>query len=760
MSESVLGRAKIPIEGDLSKLDKDLSSARSKVSSAVDGIVANVQKVGSAALAGVGIVSGVAAGAATALGKLAIDAAPVEGLQKAFEGLAGSSGKSMDEMLAALQRGSSGMISQRDLMQTYNKAGQLVSVTFANELPDAMDYLSKVSASTGQDMGFMLDSLVVGVGRLSPMILDNLGIQVSLEEATQRAADSFGVEASALDKTQIQAGMMEVVLEKLAANTAAMPDVSDSAAAGLARMKAQAQDTKDELGLALQPALSDVMEGVSDLAEKFLPVLIEFFEQKVVPVITNVAEFFRSFAGSLAEGASPADALRAALEAIGLEDIAVKVEEVVAKFLEFRDSIQELWDKVAEFLQPLTDFIAENVILQDVLIALAAIVLATVIPSIISMVASMGPILLVVAAVIAVVALLRKLCENDFALLKQAWAAVGDAFEAVGEWIGTTVANLGHWISQTWTDVKDWLASTMDNIRDGMRDAWEQTKQLVVDKIIGMISRIKEFWTDLRNWLVATLGVIHDNLRDAWEAIKQSVVDKVQGMINKIEQLWTDLKAWLKTTMTSIRDSLVQAWEATKQSVVDKVQGMINKIEQLWTDLKAWLKTTMTSIRDSLVQAWEEARQEVVDKVRGIIDEVKGLWDAMRDAGARMVEGLKEGIRNAWGSFLDWLRGILGEAIQAIWDFFGIGSPSKVFAEIGENLMLGLAQGIGDGVTVPVTTMMNASRDLTELALGTTVELHGNQGQPEAGVTIYGGLALYGVQDAPGLLSELRALAI
>jgi hypothetical protein len=77
----------------------------------------------------------------------------------------------------------------------------------------------------------MLDSLVVGVGRLSPMILDNLGIQVSLADATERAAQMYGVEADALDKGQVQAGMMNVVLEKLAANTASMPDVADSAAA-------------------------------------------------------------------------------------------------------------------------------------------------------------------------------------------------------------------------------------------------------------------------------------------------------------------------------------------------------------------------------------------------------------------------------------------------------------------------------------------------------------------------------------------------
>ena len=670
MSDTVLGRAKIPIEGDLSKLDKDLSSARSKVSSAVDGIVANVQKVGSAALAGVGIVSGVAAGAATALSKLAIDAAPVQGLQDAFAGLAESSGKSMDEMLSALQRGSSGMISQRDLMQTYNKAGQLVSVTFANQLPDAMDALSKVSASTGEDMGFMLDSLVTGVGRLSPMILDNLGILVSLEEATQRAAASFGVEASELDKAQVQAGMMEVVLEKLAANTAAMPDVSDSAAAGLARMKATAQDTKDALGLALQPALSGVMEGVSDLAEKFLPVLIDFFEQRVAPVVAQVAEFFQIFATNIAEGASPVEALKDALVDMGLEDVAAKIEDVVDKVIEFRDSVQLLWDKVNDFLKPISDFISENVILQDVLFALAAIILATVVPAVVSWVISMGPILLVVMAVIAIVALLRKLCEDDFALLKQAWAAVGQAFEDVGIWIGDTVDGIKTWLSNAWASIKKTAADT---------------------------------WTSIKT--TAT---------ELWEAIKATIETKVNNTKQAIEDKWNAIKTWLADTMAAIRDNMSNAWEDAKDSVIGNVEEMIGRVRQLWSDMEA--------------------------------------------AGRHLVDGLKAGISNAWDSFLGWLKGLLNDVLGSILSFFGIGSPSRVFAEIGENLMLGLAEGIGGGVTVPITAMVQAGQDLTHLA-GRPGDGRGGLNPAAGGVTIYGGLALYGVQDAQGLLGELRALA-
>jgi hypothetical protein len=44
------------------------------------------------------------------------------------------------------------------------------------------------SKSTGESVDFMLDSIVKGVSRGSPMILDNLGIVVSIGEATQQWA--------------------------------------------------------------------------------------------------------------------------------------------------------------------------------------------------------------------------------------------------------------------------------------------------------------------------------------------------------------------------------------------------------------------------------------------------------------------------------------------------------------------------------------------------------------------------------------------
>ncbi|HUW11707.1 MAG TPA: hypothetical protein VM537_18395, partial [Anaerolineae bacterium] len=256
--ETKLGIAQVPIQADMTGLDKDLDAAKKKIADGLEkaaaGANASLAKIGNA---GKLIAGGFLAAGAAAL-KFASDAAPIQGVQKTFQNLGGD--------IAVMRSSMSDMVDDVSLMKSFNSAAQLIGPTFAKQLPDAMGYLSKVAAATGQDMGFMVDSLVKGVGRLSPMILDNLGIQVALSDATARASQMYGVQTDALTKAQVQAGMMSVVIEKLKNNTAAMPEVLGTTAQQAAAFSTSMKNLKDQVGLALIPALNAVLPAAEKIA--------------------------------------------------------------------------------------------------------------------------------------------------------------------------------------------------------------------------------------------------------------------------------------------------------------------------------------------------------------------------------------------------------------------------------------------------------------------------------------------------------------
>ncbi|HOU22659.1 MAG TPA: hypothetical protein PLN42_00240 [Anaerolineae bacterium] len=665
-TQTTLGEAAVPIRAALDKLDQDLAQAKSKVSSAIDGIVGNVQKVGAAAMAGVGVVGGAAAAAAAALSKIAIDAAPVEGLRDAFEGLAESSGSSMDEMLAALQRGSSGMVSQRDLMSTYNQAAQLVSTTFANQLPDAMGYLSKVSAATGQDMGFMLDSLVKGVGRLSPMILDNLGIQVNLSEATERAAAMFGVEADALDKGQIQAGMMNVVLEKLAANTAAMPDVSDSAAAGLARMKAQVQDIKDRVGVALLPVLNTLLTMLAGFLP-YLEPIIQAFETHLVPILQTVATAFGTFFTSLLEGTPPLDALGQLLATLLPPDVAAGITTALGNIVSF---VQQLVDKVQPYIDMAMQWISENVELQDVLIALGIAIGAVVVPALVSVVAAAAPVIAVGAALIAAVALVRSAWESDFAgirtfienalaTIKQWWTAHGEEviarareiYETVKSGIETAIAAIKAVVNLALGAIKQWWSEHGEQIMAAARAAWE-TIRAIVDVVIN-------------------------NVKDIIAAVSLAIQGDWHGFGEKLREIWD-------RTWELIKEILGRAWEAIK--------GIVG------------------NIIDSVISFFRDTD-----------------WGAV---GRGIIEGIANGIRNGIGAIVDAARAAAQAALDAALGFLGIHSPSTVFeVQVAGRSIEGWVRGLESGIArIRSASAKLAEASVSEASASATASLPGDRG--------------------------------
>ena len=72
-------------------------------------------------------------------------------------------------------------------------------------------------------------------------------------------------------------------------------------------------------------------------------------------------------------------------------------------------------------------------------------------------------------------------------------------------------------------------------------------------------------------------------------------------------------------------------------------------------------------------------------------------WDDIAEVGVHVVEGLLKGMLDKIASIGTWLKEhIVDPIVNGVKELFGIHSPSTVFAEIGENLIAGLLQGISE----------------------------------------------------------------
>jgi len=239
--------------------------------------------IGAAATAAVGAIGGMAV-------KLAIDAAPIVDLELGFNAIAENAGQVGSEVLKAMKDVSAGTIRAADLMQLYNKGTTLLGDNFQTIIP-FMDQVIAQGAAIGLKPLQAVEDFTTGVARESKMILDNLGIIVNIEDATSTYAATLGKTSTELTATERQTAILTSAMASLSKTSSALPSLSEFATTSIEKMKVTFQETKDEIGKSLVPALLELVNSFQDALGPEAESIVEIFKRDFVPTLVQMARF-------------------------------------------------------------------------------------------------------------------------------------------------------------------------------------------------------------------------------------------------------------------------------------------------------------------------------------------------------------------------------------------------------------------------------------------------------------------------------------
>jgi hypothetical protein len=210
----------------------------------------------------------------------------------------------LDAFLAKLDEVAQGTVSRASLIASSSKA-VLLGIP-ADEIASLLEIARGAAVATGQSIEQAFNDIVTGIGRASPLILDNLGIVVKLEEAYSRAAEQLGKTTDELTgQERAQALLGEVLdnnLEKYREFTAAQDQLSSTLQRGAAAMT-NAKNEAIALGTGLVQGIlggaSATVVGIQILVEgvlKLLRVQVELAER--LPIVgglfTGLGDAIRS----------------------------------------------------------------------------------------------------------------------------------------------------------------------------------------------------------------------------------------------------------------------------------------------------------------------------------------------------------------------------------------------------------------------------------------------------------------------------------
>ena len=245
--------------------------------------------------------------------------------------------------------------------------------------------------------------------------------------------------------------------------------------------------------------------------------------------------------------------------------------------------------------------------------------------------------------------------------------------------------------------------------------------------IYNFRDEIKEFLlVDLPNWFNNTFNGLSQWGADAANNIGLFVTQvkaKFAEAGQEVKMMWEDIKNAFASVGQWFSDRFTEA----RNGITTAFQNIGTWFGERWNDIKNAFAAVGTWFRDR----FNEAKNGISTSFGKIGDWFKERWNdiknafaGVRDLGRNIIEGLWNGINDMVGWIKGKIQGFGDSVLQALKDFFGIKSPSRVMRdEVGKFISMGLADGILKGEDAVTSAMNQLGNDALAQMTGIDSEL-------------------------------------
>lgn len=245
-----------------------------------------------------------------------------EGIEHAFQRI------DKPGMLDNLREQTRGMIDDVELMKQAVKFDDFNLPV--EQLGTYLAYAQQKSKDTGESMEFLVNSIVTGLGRQSPQILDNLGLSAKqISEEAKKSGDFFGAVAKIIKENMAEAGDY-------------VETSADRAASAAARLK----NAQRQLGEAWLPVKESIDTTFTDLQIRLIDAVKWLIEHKntVISLVSAFALYRAAVAAyaiqqKIANGELAIFNNLAKKSAIGLVSVAIAL--AIGKLIEYISRTKE-----------------------------------------------------------------------------------------------------------------------------------------------------------------------------------------------------------------------------------------------------------------------------------------------------------------------------------------------------------------------------------------------------------------------------------
>lgn len=196
---------------------------------------------------------------------------------------------------------------------------------------------------------------------------------------------------------------------------------------------------------------------------------------------------------------------------------------------------------------------------------------------------------------------------------------------------------------------------------------------LITQLITGIAQMLPELIPQAVNAVITLVEGLLDNIDQIIDAGIQLILGLAEGLINAIPQLIDKIPVIIEKLLDAIINNLPKLIEMGIQLIVKLAVGLVQAIPQLVS--------------------------KIPQLISAVINALTKLPGMVVDIGKNLVSGIWDGISNMANWLWSKISGWCSDIFNNIKSFFGIHSPSKLFADdVGKMLGLGVGEGFNDSL--------------------------------------------------------------
>lgn len=214
--------------------------------------------------------------------------------------------------------------------------------------------------------------------------------------------------------------------------------------------------------------------------------------------------------------------------------------------------------------------------------------------------------------------------------------------------------------------------------------------------VTGLLSALP----DLTGTAIELVGALLLGIADQLPGIITAAMSALLGIVDKItspESITLLIQAAMQLMLALARGliaaipQLIDAVPGIITNLVESFYAMLPEIIGVGIEIVIALASGLVSNTGHIIAAVPRLVETIV---RGFLANVKSYWDI----GKSIVDGVRQGITEQWQRLKSDVSNLFSGLVSWIKNLLGIHSPSRVFADIGQNMAAGIGVGWSDAI--------------------------------------------------------------